>query len=104
MNSTAVHGLVQVRGSSTVTSYFSVLASKRLNRSTRCIFSLAPPRPTGESLRKFVESTTNVSPSHRPSGYRSHRSTLLGRCGRLVIEIIRLSYLSSILTAQCAGG
>src|SRR5206468_195889 len=51
----------------------------RVKRSTRCVLSVAVPNVSGESLRKFVVSTTNVSPSHRPTGSPSHRWTFLGR-------------------------
>jgi len=51
-----------------VTSYFSELASTRVNRSINVQFSLAPPRPTGESMRKLgrVDDKRIGPPTDRP--------------------------------------
>src|SRR5262249_46633116 len=74
-----VHGLVQVVGSSIVTTYSSVSGFRRVQRSTRCRFSRDPWKSVFGL--KFVTSTTRVLLSHRPRESPHHCRTDEGRCG-----------------------
>src|SRR6516162_7182311 len=82
-----VHALVHVVGSSIVTTYSIVAASRRVHRSTRCRFSCAPWKfDFGE---KFVTSTTRLLPSHRPRESPRHCRMVGGRCGPSFTTMLR---------------
>src|SRR5438128_11399748 len=82
-----VHDLVHLVGSSIVTAYSIVLASRRVQRSTRCRFSCAPWK--SDFGEKFVTSTTSVLPSQRPRESPHHWRMVGGRCAAVVIGMLR---------------
>src|ERR1700680_3030577 len=82
-----VHDLVHVVGSSIVTAYSIVSASRRVHRSTRCRCSWAPWK--SDFGEKLVTSTTNVWPSQRPRESPHHWRMVAGTCGGVVIGILR---------------
>src|SRR5881628_3796045 len=82
-----VHDLVHLVGSSIVTAYLIVSASTRIHCSTRCRFSRAPWK--SDFGEKFVTSTTSVFPSQRPRESPHHWRMVEGRCGAIVIGILR---------------
>ena len=97
----AVQGLVHVSGSVTVTSYTSVPASARENRSTR-------RSPACEPLKfvlpeKLVVSTTSASPSQRPRGSPCHWRMPSATCGRPSSGITRVSWIISMWTTTWSG-
>src|SRR5687768_6672634 len=74
----AVHGCVQVDGSSTVYLYSIVFSSIRVKRSVS--FTVAGLEPAGAApARKFVLSMTSVFPSQRPRGSPFQGRMLLER-------------------------
>src|SRR6185503_2189222 len=83
----AVHDLVHVIGSSIVTAYSILSASRRVHRSTRCRFPCAPLK--SDFGEKFVTSTTSVLPSQRPGEFPHHWRMVAGRCGAVVIGMMR---------------
>src|SRR5207245_11459436 len=83
-----VHGFVHVDGSSIVTTYSSVFAPVRVQRSTKCRFSRDPMK--SDLGLKLVTSTTSVSPSHRPRESLKLWRMLRGRCERPPTRMLRL--------------
>src|SRR5882672_12608428 len=82
-----VQDLVHVVGSSIVTAYSIVFASRRVHRSTRCRFSWDPWKYV--LGLKLVTSTTSVLPSQRPRESPHHWRTCEGRCGFVVTGMMR---------------
>ena len=76
----------------------------RVKRSTSFMFFVAywnvEPRP---SSVKFVVSTTSVWPSQWPRESPSHWRTVDGRCGLLLIGMIRVSCICSCTIETTPG-
>ena len=91
-----VQGAVHAVGSSTVTSYWSVLGPTRVKRSIVWRFSAEPLKSLKVLFgEKFVVSTTSVSPSQWPRESPCHWRTLSEKCGLPSRGITRTSWIVS---------